>query len=431
MSHFLAPHGKFSRPFRFKCASAVLTGKWQIITEPFDIKRQKCPRVTMAVAANDVGVRGVLGSMGNKNVNEHLLILAFFCLGGLGFCGLEAPDGQLSGWFDIGEGSFSDSRLGIRYIPTFSWEHERDAGGKWDLEVALNAQSWGRLDDTFSNSDVKLYRGWLRYSSPKLEVRAGLQKLEFGPATLLRSLRWFDRIDPRDPLKLTEGVEGLLGRVHLKNNASFWLWGLKGEDEAKGLESVASEDDSLEIGGRFQHSIGEGELAYTYHHRREAPESGPREEQRYALDGKWDLVAGLWFEAVVSRRADVTGELNTQHFLTLGADYTLPLGNGLHVVAENLWLGLAESPLASGRDTNYSALALDTSSGLLNRFFAVFSYDWERQGLSTYLSWARVYDKWSFYLNAYDNPRTTQATMTSGETFGRGKGVQILVVFNH
>jgi len=53
-----------------------------------------------------------------------------------------------------------------------------------------------------------------------------LQKINFGSATLFRLLMWFDRIDPRDPLKLTDGVYGLLLRYYFHNNTNIWLWGL-------------------------------------------------------------------------------------------------------------------------------------------------------------------------------------------------------------
>lgn len=33
----------------------------------------------------------------------------------------------------------------------------------------------------------------------------------------------FDQVDPRDPLKLTDGVRGLLGRYCFLNNADIWL----------------------------------------------------------------------------------------------------------------------------------------------------------------------------------------------------------------
>jgi hypothetical protein len=65
-----------------------------------------------------------------------------------------------------------------------------------------------------SNGDIKPYRLWARYSTSQLEIRAGLQKINFGSANILRPLMWFDQMDPRDPLQLTDGVWGILGRYY-------------------------------------------------------------------------------------------------------------------------------------------------------------------------------------------------------------------------
>ena len=68
----------------------------------------------------------------------------------------------------------------------------------------------------------------MRYSSDQFELRLGLQKINFGSASMLRPLMWFDQMDPRDPLHLTDGVWGLLARYYFLNNANIWLWGLYG-----------------------------------------------------------------------------------------------------------------------------------------------------------------------------------------------------------
>ena len=47
---------------------------------------------------------------------------------------------------------------------------------------------------------------WLRLSTSRFEARVGLQKINFGSATLFRPLMWFDSLDPRDPLQITDGV---------------------------------------------------------------------------------------------------------------------------------------------------------------------------------------------------------------------------------
>ena len=76
---------------------------------------------------------------------------------------------------------------------------------------------------------------------------------------LLRPLMWFDRIDPNDPLQLTEGVYGLLLKYTFLNNANIWLWGLYGNDDPKGWEAVPTQRKSAEYGGRLQAPFLSGE----------------------------------------------------------------------------------------------------------------------------------------------------------------------------
>ncbi|MDR1585772.1 MAG: hypothetical protein LBS07_06360, partial [Prevotellaceae bacterium] len=98
-----------------------------------------------------------------------------------------------------------------------------------------------------------------------MEVRLGLQKINFGSAQLFRPLMWFDAIDPRDPLQMTDGVWGGLFRYYFQNNANFWLWTLYGNDEVKGWETAPSAQSLPEIGGRVQLPLKQGEVALSYH----------------------------------------------------------------------------------------------------------------------------------------------------------------------
>jgi hypothetical protein len=75
-------------------------------------------------------------------------------------------------------------------------------------------------------------------------------------------------MDPRDPLQLTDGVWGVLGRYYFLNNSNIWLWALHGNKELKGWESTKTLNSAPEIGGRIQHPAGRGEIAISYHYRK-------------------------------------------------------------------------------------------------------------------------------------------------------------------
>ena len=78
---------------------------------------------------------------------------------------------------------------------------------------------------------------------------------------LLRPLNWFDRVDPRDPLQITAGVDAALIRAYFPNDANLWLWAVLAESEPKGWEVAPTVGDSGEFGGRLQWPAGDGEIA--------------------------------------------------------------------------------------------------------------------------------------------------------------------------
>jgi hypothetical protein len=147
--------------------------------------------------------------------------------------------GQASSWLLSHPGSPADGQIGIRYIPDLLVESKLTDGLTVEGESSVNAVAsvlWTGSGHPVYDYGLALYRAWVRLSTDRFEARVGLQKLTFGSAMMFRPLMWFDRIDPRDPLQLTEGVYGLLLRYTYQNNANFWLWGLYGNNGAKGWE---------------------------------------------------------------------------------------------------------------------------------------------------------------------------------------------------
>ncbi|MFQ5628827.1 MAG: hypothetical protein ACE5I1_08705 [bacterium] len=354
--------------------------------------------------------------------------------------------GQLSGWTFLQDQSFEDSQIGLRYIPevgvtkSLGQELAIDAAVSWKW---LGAGSFETPDGVWKQSEIDPYRIWLRFATAQFEARAGLQKINFGPALLLRPLMWFDRIDPRDPLRLTEGVYGLLLRYTFLNNANIWLWGLYGNDDPKGWEIIPPKKNSFEYGGRVQYPLLNGEIAFSYH-RREAdlnrslnvkasiPVFIP--EQRFALDGTWDAGVGLWFESAVIHQDFDIFPFTYSNFFLIGTDYTFGVGNGIHVLAEHLLLTLSRKPLGNNEDFNLSALSVDYNLGLLDRLQAIVFYSWDVEQFFRFVSWGRFYDNWSIYVNAFWNPHDVSALGFQSDvqsSFGGGLGLQVMVVLNH
>jgi len=353
--------------------------------------------------------------------------------------------GQLSGWMTAKRNQSSEAQIGFRYIPGLSINKTIAGDYSVDTELSLNAYGFGTIhpsDDFENDAEIKPYRLWLRLSSSQFEVRGGLQKINFGSAALLRPLMWFDRIDPRDPLGLTDGVYGLLGRYYFLNNANVWLWGLYGNDDKKDWEGICSNKKRWEYGGRLQLPLFNGEMAASYHHRQIDPRTqGVRPflsstnnipEDRLGLDGKWDIGVGLWFEGVLIRQGLDISRLRYQRFSNVGLDYTFDFGNGLNFTGEHFTFGISENAFASGEDTSISALSSNYPVGLLDNLTAMVYYDWDNRDWYRYVNWQRRYDTWSLYFIGFWNPDRLQIHQARQEnSLFDGKGVQLMVVFNH
>jgi len=353
--------------------------------------------------------------------------------------------GQLSGWLALNDERPSTPRFGLRYVPSFSLGRAIGRGLTLDAEASWNAYATGAAPG-WKNLSIegraKPYRLWVRLSAAQFELRAGLQKINFGSATLLRPLMWFDRMDARDPLQITDGVTGLLGRYYFVNNANVWVWALYGNDDPKGWEASPTAGKKPEFGGRVQLPLATGEVGFTFHHRRAdltrgletglpAPVAASGED-RYALDGKWDLGIGLWAEGVLVRQTARELAVPYQRFLTVGADYTFGLGNGLHVLAEHFTMAAANRAFSKGEGRSFSGFMLDYPLSLLDQLAGVFFYDWKRENLYTFLSWRRTYDNWQFFVMGFWNPVEFDVYRApSGNNVFAGRGVQVMVVFNH
>ena len=273
----------------------------------------------------------------------------------------------------------------------------------------------------------------LRFATNQTETRLGLQKINFGPAQLLRSLRWFDQLDPRDPQQLTDGVYALRFKYNALNNANFWLWGLYGNDELKGYELLPSVEDVPEFGGRLQYPVLEGELAATFHTREVDASSlaiSDFTENRITLDGRWEVTIGMWFETMLQQQQTSSLPYEWTKLTTLGVDYTFGIGNGLYVVGEHLITTLSEEALGWDQDSHASAALLTYPIGLFDTLSAIGSYAWEQNEHSVYVAWQRTYDRWSVNFSVFDYPEF-DAAAEFRQTPISGYGGQLIVIFYH
>lgn len=354
-------------------------------------------------------------------------------------------DGQVITWTNF---NFSDgfgNQTGGRYIPELSLLYLAEKEWKLDGEFSLNTYAASTyMDRNWDHAaDLKPYRFWLRFSNNQFELRAGLQKINFGSASMLRPLMWFDRMDPRDPLQLTDGVYGLLCRYYFLNNANIWLWTLYGNEDPRGWDLFPGNKKIPEFGGRIQLPAGPGELAFTYHHRNLDPDTllnlpdnlyrHDYAQDKIAVDGKWDIGPGIWLESVFKHNSlyPYTDKWILQS--TLGMDYTFGIGNGLTAGLEHLVYRVFEERLfESGEGIQLTAVNVLYPVSLTDNLSLIIFYSWKDESLYRFINWGRQYDRISLYLMAYWNPEgfDIYPNMEHTNLFS-GKGFQLMFTFNH
>jgi len=332
-------------------------------------------------------------------------------------------NGQASVWAGYADGC----HIGLRYIPELRVKQSLTEEKSVDLDFSLKASC------SESDTDLDLYRLWLRYMTAQFEARLGLQKISFGPARILRTLMWFDQIDYRDPLGLTDGVCALLGRYYFLNNANTWVWVLFGNNDLKGLELFRTDKDKIEFGGRHQFPLPKGEMALSYNSRyidqadwRKKKPAAITDglENRLALDGHWDLGIGLWFETSVSKIKLTDEDSLWDELLTVGTDYTFDVGPGVHLLLEHFAGSQGSGVYEQDNVSNISALSTDFSITMLDSINAIGYYDWKENKVYAYLGWRRTYDNWLINISVFSSAENKASTYS-------GNGVMFLLTYNH
>ena len=380
--------------------------------------------------------------------SRHLLNLAVATVWVAPLAAADAPSvglrGELSAWVQGVEHRWDESEAGILYIPELSVERPLTQTTAIDADLALKARAHAPMNDldiAEETADLGLYRFWGRYTTAQSELRLGLQRISFGPAMLIRPLMWFDRLDPRDPLQLTEGVYGLMGRYTFLNGANVWGWGLYGNDDPKGWEILPTEEHEPELGGRVQGPLLAGELGLSAHHRRveaaplpsvDMASASTFGEQRLGLDGRWDVEVGLWFEGAVIHQDVDESAAAYRHLLTVGGDYTFALGNGVHMLGEHFMAGSSDELLEDGDRYSITVLAADYPVGLTDSAAVFVHYAWDDDSWYRFARWQHDFAHWTLHTIGFWNDEDLRVDPPTGnDAEFAGTGLQLLAVWNH
>lgn len=230
------------------------------------------------------------------------------------------------------------------------------------------------------NCHYEFYRLWIRHSTPQSETRFGLQKINFGQAKILRTLQWFDTINPFDPRGESKGVTALLNRNYFENS-NLWLWWIIDINNNDGVE----ETNYKQPGFRYQFLIKNSELAFSFHHKNQ---NNGLNQNKFGFDIFCDYYLGMWSEI----SSEITEE-SSKTEITLGADYTFPIFTGLHLLVENITIHNDDNI------SNNSAMMVDLPLGLFDNFSSIVLWDYQNKSSIFSFAWQRIYDKFSFNVN--------------------------------
>ena len=353
-------------------------------------------------------------------------------------------DGQFSFISSYSPDNELEAFIGGRYIPEISYGILLDSTGSRKIDFEASANVWGStlfspFNDSFTDGNIQPYRMWARYSSRQFELRVGLQKIDFGVAALLRPIQWFNQIDPRDPLQLTNGVYGALGRYYFLNNANIWLWALIGNERTRGFDIIETNNKIPEFGGRYQHPLKKGEIALSYHFRNAnsthltfLPQFEKIPEHRIAVDGKWDLKLGVWFEAALIHKTENLGSFTNQSLFNFGTDYTFGIGNGLNVIVEHLITASDESILGFDNKAHITGATVSYPIGLFDNLSSVYLYNWTSKDVILNFIYNHEFEHISGYFMAYYNP-SSAIGFQQNELVNQfsGPGIRFMLVYNH
>ena len=335
--------------------------------------------------------------------------------------------GQLSGWINtMNNQDYWDSGTGILYLPQI--DALFDFGNDSFLDSELSFKAFINTNFEELNQNIDFYRFNLRYATTQSETQIGLQRISFGPALLLRSLMWFDQVDVRDPLRLTNGVYALRYKYNYLNNTNIWLWGLYGNEEIKRYEFFRTASKTPEFGGRIQYPMPLGEFGQSFHYRLAEADSFNYDEYKFGFDGKWDSLIGFWIETAFTYNSTDKLPFNWTKMFTIGADYTFDIGNGLYLLTEHWAFTTSNAFLPIDNDFYASSFMLSYPLGILDNIRAIGFFTHNDNNYYQFMDWQRTYDEFVLNLSLFYYPENQTNNLN---VQARGYGAQIMIIYNH
>lgn len=326
------------------------------------------------------------------------------------------------------QGSFSESPTTLRYIPQFRVDYQIDQRKRWGFDGAIDLYNHS-IGDSLTRMDVDFYRFTLRYDTPNTQIRVGLQKINFGPARMLRVLQWFDQLDPRDPLALSSGVWAIMGRHYFEGGGNLRIWTMADAPDVTRSYWPAEDSWPWDVGARLEYPIPAGTFGLTVH-RLDVSNVSDVKENRFAGDVRVDAIVGLWSEMMFARIEDPTWVMDAFSIMA-GVDYTFGIGNGLYAALEMATTYQGGSGDEMPWQVRTLALTGNYTLGLSDGLtFYLYALDFPIRDsqIIPMLGWQHTRGNWLVYVALYNMPELASG---GGMALPAGNGVQLNIAFNH
>jgi hypothetical protein len=117
---------------------------------------------------------------------------------------------------------------------------------------------------------------------------------------------------------------------------------------------------------------------------------------------------------------------------TLGTDYTIPVGNGIYIMAEHLLTTFSDSFWSTGQSRQISATMISYPIGVFDNISLQEYYDWDNKNLYQYFQFQRTYDSFIINFALFHYPENGGSLFFNGEnSLLSGYGLQLMLVFNY
>ena len=152
---------------------------------------------------------------------------------------------------------------------------------------------------------------------------------------------------------------------------------------------MKGESDTLSYGGRGELSTNLGEWGLTLH------QSPDESNTQVGVDFRYDGLLGLWFEGAGSISENQNIDEDRHTLMTLGADYTFPLGSGLLIMSETMRIKEWSSKTDFSSTRTMSSIMAGLPIGMFHNFMLIANIDWDENNTYNYLRWSSIYDHFS------------------------------------